>query len=207
MSEALSYLMKARPEAMAGYFQFLKLAGTHLDVKTRDLISVITKVDAQTERGLRQYLGRALRDGCTPNEIIDALLMAFPTLGLTKIIWAIDIILDMNIPGFQDLLETEPVWHDLCSLDALSLSEPAYLKADNRNLFVYRSGDAVRVYDSLCPHQTTDIPELAIEGHRLTCPKHQWAFDLETGECIAKGDRPLKSFETKIEDGRLLAYW
>lgn len=207
MSEALSYLMKARPEAMAGYFKFLKLAGTHLDVKTRDLISVITKVDAQTEKGLRQYLARALRDGCTPDEIIDALLMAFPTLGLTKIVWAVDIILDMKIPGFQAVLEAEPDWHDLGSLDELPMDQAAYLEADSRNLFVYRSGETARVYDSHCPHQATDIPELAIDGHRLTCPKHEWAFDLETGRCVAKGDRPLKSFETKVEEGRLLAFW
>ena len=34
-------------------------------------------------------------------EVLDALLMAFPALGLAKIIWAVDIILDMNIPGFR----------------------------------------------------------------------------------------------------------
>jgi alkylhydroperoxidase/carboxymuconolactone decarboxylase family protein YurZ len=62
-----------------------------LDVKTRDLISVITKVAVQTEPGFRRYLARALRDGCTPNEVIDALLMAFPVLGLAKIVWAMNI--------------------------------------------------------------------------------------------------------------------
>ena len=49
MSDALTYLVKARPEAMGAYFKFLKGAGTHLDPKTRNLISVITKVRAQTE--------------------------------------------------------------------------------------------------------------------------------------------------------------
>ena len=66
MSDALSYLVKARPDAMAHYFAFLKNCGKHLDPKTRDLISVITKVHAQTERGFRQYLGRALRDWPAP---------------------------------------------------------------------------------------------------------------------------------------------
>ncbi len=56
MSDALDYLIKARPEAMAAYFKFLKGAGSRLDPKTRNLISVITKVHAQTENGLRQYL-------------------------------------------------------------------------------------------------------------------------------------------------------
>ena len=93
MSDALNYLVKTRGETLGHYFAFLKDCGTHLDPKTRNLISVITKVDAQTERGFRQYLGRALREGCTPMEVLDALLMAFPTLGLAKIVWAVDIIL------------------------------------------------------------------------------------------------------------------
>ena len=66
MSDALNFLVKARPEAMTHYFSFLKDCGKHLDPKTRDLISVITKVHSQTERGFRQYLNRALRDGCSP---------------------------------------------------------------------------------------------------------------------------------------------
>ena len=109
MSDALNYLLQARPEALGHYFKFLKDAGKHLDPKTRNLISVITKVHAQTDRGFRQYLGRALREGCTPMEILDALLMAFPALGLAKIIWAVDIILDMDIPGFDPaVLTPEP---------------------------------------------------------------------------------------------------
>ena len=96
MSDALNYLLKARPDALSHYFAFLKDAGKHLDPKTRNLISVITKVDSQTERGFKQYLGRALREGCTPMEVLDALLMAFPTLGLAKIVWAVDIILALD---------------------------------------------------------------------------------------------------------------
>src|SRR5210317_582906 len=114
MSEALSYLIKARPEAMTAYFTFLKDTGKHLDPKTRSLISVITKIDSQTERGLRQYLPRALRDGASPYGVLDAILMAFPTLGPAKISWAIDILLDMDIPEFRlDLLDAEPAWHEL----------------------------------------------------------------------------------------------
>ena len=101
MSDALAYLVKARPQAMGHYFAFLKDAGSQLDPKTRNLISVITKVHAQPERGFRQYLGRALREGCSPAEVLDALLMAFPALGLAKIVWAVDIILEMDLPEFQ----------------------------------------------------------------------------------------------------------
>ena len=119
MSDALNYLVKARPDAVGHYFAFLKACGTQLDPKTRDLISVISKVHSQTERGLRQYLGRALREGCTPAEVLDALLMAFPILGLAKIVWAVDIILAMDLPEFQPgALGAAGEWHDVLATRA-----------------------------------------------------------------------------------------
>jgi len=209
MSDALNYLIKARPEAMQSYFSFLKNAGQHLDPKTRSLISVITKIDSQTERGLRQYLPRALHDGATAHEVLDAILMAFPTLGLAKIVWAVDILLDMDIPEFRlAMLDAGPEWHDLSAWDDIKDGDITYIEnCDGRNIFVYRNGEACRVYDSRCPHQVTDIPQLALSGNQLTCPKHQWAFDVTTGECVARGTRGLRQFETRITGDRLEACW
>jgi nitrite reductase/ring-hydroxylating ferredoxin subunit/alkylhydroperoxidase/carboxymuconolactone decarboxylase family protein YurZ len=208
MSDALNYLVKARPEAMGAYFKFLKGAGTHLEPKTRNLISVITKVHAQTENGLRQYLTRALREGATADEILDALLMAFPALGLAKIVWAVDVILGMDLPQFRlDRDTVAPCWHDVAPVSALKAGKTTYFDCDGRSLFVYRKGATIKVYDSRCPHQVTNIPHLALAGTTLTCPKHEWAFDLESGRCIAKGDRPLTEFPHKVEQRRLLAFW
>ena len=208
MSDALNYLVKVRPEAMGAYFKFLKKAGDHLDTRTRDLISVITKVAVQTEPGFRQYLTRALNNGAKPQEIIDALLMAFPVLGLAKIVWATEILLEMDIPEFRpENLDAQPTWHQVADLAEVKDGEVSFLESDGRHLFVYRQGDDIKVYDSRCPHQVTDIPHLALEGHKLTCPKHHWAFDIASGQCVEIGNRPLRQFEHKLEEGRLLAYW
>jgi nitrite reductase/ring-hydroxylating ferredoxin subunit/alkylhydroperoxidase/carboxymuconolactone decarboxylase family protein YurZ len=208
MSDALSYLVKARPETMSHYFAFLKQCGRHLDPKTRDLISVITKVHAQTERGFRQYLGRALRNGCSPAEILDALLMAFPALGLAKIVWAVDIILAMDLPEFQPgALGAAGDWHDVMPTRGFKVGETRRVECDGRGLFVHRAEKAWRIYDSRCPHQTTNIPHLALEGCTLTCPKHQWVFDIRSGDCIEKGNSPLRQWPSKVVKGRLHARW
>ena len=213
MSDALAYLVKARPEAMGHYFAFLKDAGRHLDPRTRNLISVITKVHAQTERGFKQYLGRALREGCTPAEVLDALLMAFPALGLAKIVWAVDILLAMDLPEFQPgALGATGEWHDVLAVAGFEAGAVQRVECDGRGLFVYRAeassaDEEWRVYDSRCPHQTTNIPHLALQGTTLTCPKHEWAFDIRSGACIAKGTSPLKRWPSKVVDGRLLAHW
>jgi nitrite reductase/ring-hydroxylating ferredoxin subunit/alkylhydroperoxidase/carboxymuconolactone decarboxylase family protein YurZ len=215
MSDALTYLVKARPEAFGHYFAFLKDCGKHLDPKTRALISVITKVHAQTERGLRQYLKRALAEGCTPAEVLDALLMAFPALGLAKIVWAVDIILAMDLPGFDPASlhgTAEARWHDVMAVAELAPGESRRVDCDGRGLFVHHAAgpgadDEWRVFDSRCPHQVTNIPHLALKGHTLTCPKHGWVFDVRTGECVAEGTSPLKRWPSKVDKGRLLAHW
>ena len=208
MSDALNFLVKARPDAVGHYFAFLKNCGKHLDPKTRNLISVITKVDAQTERGFRQYLGRALREGCTPVEVLDALLMAFPTLGLHKIVWAVDIILAMDLPDFQpEAMQAPRNWHDLMATQGFKPGETRRLACDGREVFVHRAGRLFRVYDSRCPHQTTNIPHLALQDGTLTCPKHGWQFDVTTGNCTGKGDAPLRLWPSKVVKGRLLAQW
>ena len=224
MSQALTYLLQARPEAVGHYFAFLKDCGKHLDPKTRNLISVITKVDAQTERGFKQYLKRALAEGCTPMEVLDALLMAFPTLGLTKIVWAVDIILALGLPGFdpaalgspenrvaQPEIKAEqppPAWHDVMAIKAFKVGSTLRVDCDGRSVFVHRAAaQDWRVYDSLCPHQATNIPQLALQGQQLTCPQHGWAFDIGSGACTAVGDRGLTRWPHKIVTGRMLAQW
>ena len=208
MSDALNYLIAARPDAVLPYFKMLKEAGKHLDTRTRDLISVITKVDAQTEGGFRQYLTRALRNGASANEILDALFMAMPTLGFAKIVWATEILLDMDIPEFHpDNLDAAPEWHTVGPVTELTSGEINYRDCGGRSLYIYRDGDSLKVYDSRCPHQVTNIPHLALEGKRLTCPKHQWAFDVTTGECVDKGTRPLRQFDSRVREGRLEAIW
>ena len=211
MSQALTYLLKARPDAVGHYFAFLKECGKHLDPKTRNLISVITKVDAQTERGFKQYLTRALREGCTPMEVLDALLMAFPTLGLAKIVWAVDIVLAMDLPEFDPAAlaaaGAPPTWHDVMATKGFKVGDTQRVDCDGRSVFVHRNAEGWQVYDSRCPHQTTNIPDLALKDCRLTCPKHEWVFDISTGACIEKGNRDLKRWPNKVAKGRLLAQW
>jgi nitrite reductase/ring-hydroxylating ferredoxin subunit len=165
-------------------------------------------VHSQTRGGFKQYLGRALREGATPDEVLDALLMAFPALGLAKIVWAIDIILEMDIPGFHpEAFGAAPDWHDVAALADLPEEGVRRFELGSRGLFIRRAGGEIRVYDSRCPHQVTNIPELALEGTTLTCPKHRWAFDIASGECIAKGDSPLRRLDHRVAAGRLEVRW
>lgn len=206
MSDALNYLLKVRKDAVEPYFKALKEGGKHLDIKTRSLLSVITKVDAQTEAGFKHYLMRALKEGNSADEILDAMLVCLPTLGMSKIVWAADIILKMDIPEFNpEVLGKEKQWYKLVAIDEIAEGVSRF-EYDGRAFFINKTGDEYLVFDSRCPHQSTDISFSALEGATLICPKHQWKFNMENGECIENGDRPLKKIEHKIEGDYLFIY-
>jgi NAD(P)H-dependent nitrite reductase small subunit len=105
-SRGLEFLKQARPAAVEHLLSFFAESARHLDPKTRFLISVVTKVVNGSERGLRQYAKRALESGAAPDEVIDAVLCAYPCAGLTKVVDAIDVLLDMSINGIS--LERPP---------------------------------------------------------------------------------------------------
>lgn len=203
MSEALDYLMQARPEAMRAYFKFLKLAGQRLDPRTRAIISVITKVDNQTPAGFRQYLRRALKEGVSAAEILDALLLAFPTLGLTKIVWAVDQLLEMDLPEFR-LAEAKAGktdlsdWRDLARFADLQPGRIHCYTANGRHVFVkLHDGEAV-VWDGVCPHRQIHFKPEDVSGETLVCHGHGHVFDLVTGQGMANAGESLIRVESRV---------
>jgi nitrite reductase/ring-hydroxylating ferredoxin subunit len=202
----MDYLMAVRPRAMGSYLAFLKEAGRHLDPKTRAVISVITKVASQTEAGFKQYLRKALQAGVSADEILDALLVAFPVLGLARITWAVDRIIAWDLPEFRkESLAAAANWHDLLGADELAIGDTKRMAVAGREVFIHRNPDGYRVYDARCPHQGAIIQETGLSGGRLTCALHGWTFALASGACIKNGSQPLHHYECKVEDGRLWA--
>jgi len=80
--------------------------------------------------------------------------------------------------------EGNPTGHeDVIATKDIAVGEIRRLDCEGRGLFVYRdTARSWKVYDSRCPHQTTNIPHLALQDCTLTCPKHEWQFDIRTGE-------------------------
>lgn len=52
-----------------------------------------------------------------------------------------------------------------------------------------------------CKHQNADLSTGLIKGDFLTCPRHGWRYNLETGECVNHDSTPLRRYALKVEDG------
>ena len=213
MSRALDFLLKARPDAMGAYFKFVKDNGSRLDPKTRALISVITKVAVETELGLVQYTRKAFEVGVSADEVLDALMMAFPALGLSRIVWAVDVLIEHGVEGFAalsikpDITDAAPEVLDLGPLETLPERQTVKRSCGRRALLVWREGDAVRVYKAYCSHQGMELMSSAIKGAQVICAQHGWQFSLPDGRCSRGEKWGLSELPVSVVDGRVLAQW
>ena len=81
-----------------------------------------------------------------------------------------------------------PTTHDIGPVTQIPEGGGRMLKAGKRIIAVFRTADgAIYASQPECPHRMGPLANGTIEGTTLTCPIHQWAFDLRTGE-VQDGD-------------------
>lgn len=208
MSKGLDYLAAKRPKAMSGLLQFYGKSVQALDDKTRLLISVVTKVATGTERGLRQYAPQAVKAGASKEELLDAVLMAFPAAGLTRVVDAVHILLDMGLlPSLSS--EQEPQGAKeivLGNTEEFEIGKMHPVSTEKGAMIVYRSADDVfKLYSAVCPHAKGNLGDGTCDGTVIECPVHHWTFNLETGDNTQSKRAPLIKIPSKIENGKILA--
>ncbi len=57
--------------------------------------------------------------------------------------------------------------------------------------------------DDTCPHRGGPLSAGTLEGGAVCCPLHGWGFDVRTGACLERPDRPAKRYPTRIVDGQV----
>ena len=93
-------------------------------------------------------------------------------------------------------------WHRVGPIDAIAPGRAMRVDIGDRALAVGRVGDRFFAVDDACPHSGWSLAYGCLEGRRLVCSLHNWAFDVFTGECVLF-DGKLASHPVRIEDGIL----
>lgn len=76
---------------------------------------------------------------------------------------------------------------------------------EGRALCVANVDGTVCVLDGTCPHEGGPLGEGSIEGGKLVCPWHAYAFDVRTGATDEDPDLQAEVMEAKVENGELQA--
>ena len=69
---------------------------------------------------------------------------------------------------------------------------------------VFRTADdQVFAIDDTCPHKGGPLSEGIVHGTQVTCPLHNWVFDLNTGQAQGADDGSVETHLVRVEGGRI----
>jgi 3-phenylpropionate/trans-cinnamate dioxygenase ferredoxin subunit len=71
------------------------------------------------------------------------------------------------------------------------------------NVVLARVSGAVYALSGACAHMGCPIFMGRLEGHTISCPCHDWRFDVRTGKFIDAPELGLRAYPVKSEAGKL----
>jgi len=95
-----------------------------------------------------------------------------------------------------------PGWIKVGALSDIPSPGSVVVETAGGPVAVFRTADdAVFALHDSCPHKQGPLSEGIVEGHRVTCPLHNWVIDLETGQAAAPDRGRTACFAAKVEEG------
>ncbi|MCP5142505.1 MAG: nitrite reductase small subunit NirD [Chromatiales bacterium] len=96
-------------------------------------------------------------------------------------------------------------WTDICALTDIPRLGSRVVKTDTMNIAVFRTADdAVFAMKDECPHKKGPLSQGIVHGHAVTCPLHNWKFDLASGEAMGPDEGCTNTFPAKVDGSRVL---
>ncbi|MDW7649865.1 MAG: Rieske (2Fe-2S) protein [Bacillota bacterium] len=77
-------------------------------------------------------------------------------------------------------------------------------KADGKPVLLAKVNDKLYAMDNVCPHLGCFLHRGDLSGHLITCPCHDWVFDIRTGEFTAAPEIKIPVFPVKTKNGEIL---
>jgi nitrite reductase (NADH) small subunit len=83
----------------------------------------------------------------------------------------------------------------------LSPGRGAEVVVDGQAVAIFNVEGAFHALSGRCPHRGGPLGQGFLDGRQVSCPWHNWTFDVTTGENVASADLKVPRYQVKVEDG------
>ncbi|MEM1274432.1 MAG: nitrite reductase small subunit NirD [Pseudomonadota bacterium] len=95
-------------------------------------------------------------------------------------------------------------WIDIGAIADIPIRGARIVKTARGCVAVFRTNTTeVFATDNRCPHKGGPLAEGIVHGQRVTCPLHNWVFDLNTGAAQGE-DGQIGTYPVRVQAGRIL---
>lgn len=96
-------------------------------------------------------------------------------------------------------------WIDIGHIEEVPLRGSRLVKTHIGCVAIFRTAESeVFAATNSCPHKGGPLSEGIIHGQSVTCPLHNWVFDLTTGHALGADEGQITTYPVRIENERIL---
>jgi len=97
------------------------------------------------------------------------------------------------------------VFVDIGALEDIPRQGARLVRSAQGCVAVFRTmDDRVFALDDRCPHKGGPLSEGIVHGDRVTCPLHNWVFDMNSGSAQGADQGSVRTWPVRVEQGRVL---
>ena len=97
------------------------------------------------------------------------------------------------------------IFVDIGSLDDIPRQGARLVRTAQGCVAVFRTADdQVFALDDRCPHKGGPLSEGIVHGTSVTCPLHNWVFDMNSGRAQGADEGRVRTYPVKVQGGRIL---
>ena len=79
----------------------------------------------------------------------------------------------------------------------------AEVTLDGQAIAVFNVNGTFHAFSGRCPHRGGPLGEGFLDGSQVSCPWHNYTFDVTTGENVVSPDLTVPRYEVKVEHGQV----
>lgn len=96
-----------------------------------------------------------------------------------------------------------PAYLPAIATDALPPGCAAEVTVAGQAIALFNVDGTFHALAGRCPHRGGPLGQGFLEGPRVSCPWHNWTFDVTTGANVASPDLEVPRYEVKVENGQV----
>ena len=96
-------------------------------------------------------------------------------------------------------------WIEIGAIKDIPRLGARVVRTASGNIAVFRTeSDEVFALDDRCPHKGGPLSEGIVHGTSVTCPLHNWVFDMNTGSAQGADQGTVRTYPIRVQQGRVL---
>lgn len=100
-------------------------------------------------------------------------------------------------------MEQNENWEAACDAADFDGEEMLECHVGEHNVLLVRVDDRIVACPAICPHLEERLAFGFADGNVLTCSKHLWQWDLNTGDPLGAAEKRLTVAPVRIEKGKI----